>query len=88
MKNAFIVINAIEMFGITNSIYTDKAIDSIVLYDIILLTNFSHKKIYHKLDISCQSLNVEIVVVFRNDQMSAFNDEWKLYKNNFDVGIV
>ena len=80
------------LFGKTENVYTDKAIDSILLY----AKYFVYKcKLQGRIPLIDQCMlelkhriTIEKILAFRTGKLSSFKDKWKLYVDMFDEEII
>ena len=80
------------LFGKTENVYTDKAIDSILLY----AKYFVYKcKLQERRPLFDQCMlelkhriKIERILAFRTGKLSSFKDKWKLYVDIFDEEII
>ena len=81
------------LFGKTENVYTDKAIDSILLY----AKYFVYKcKLQGRIPLIDQCMLelkrhitlIEKILAFRTEKLSSFKDKWKLYVDIFDEEII
>ena len=77
----------LTIFGTTNKIYTDKAIDSMILYAKFFVYKCKLQENRPQLNYFMTELksriSLEKALAIRNGKMSAFNDKWKLYISIF-----
>ena len=80
------------LFGKIENVYTDKAIDSILLY----AKYFVYKcKLQERIPLIDQCISelkhritIEKVLASRTGKVNTFKDKWKLYAGMFDAGII
>ena len=80
------------LFGKIENVYTDKAIDSILLY----AKYFVYKcKLQERIPLIDQCISelkhrisIEKVLASRTGKVNSFKDKWKLYVRIFDAGII
>ena len=80
------------LFGITELIYTDKAIDSILLYAKYFVYKCKLQERRPQLDHFISELKHRIIVEkalsYRIGKLNVFNDKWRLYSEMVDGDIV